>query len=884
MAPHMWRGKKHSKQSGIALISVLLLLMLMSALAVGLFYKVNSEQLAQKTDSGNTMAYYGAEAGMEKLTTDLNSLFAQQAAPSWCDIQGLTSSYPDVSDVQVTYANYAISASTPITGCAYPPSQTRTITTGPNAGLIAHIVPLSLQVTADRPGGEEVSMIRQVEIAEIPVFQFGIFSDSDLSYFPGPDFDFAGRVQTNGNLFLASDNSVTFHTKIRAAGDVVRDKMANGASTSGQGRNGKIYIPTTTAGCDGSKPACRNLQLSPVEGSSVGGPTPTYGGTGTVNSGWTSLSTSTYNNMILSGSTGATRLNMAFVQTGVNPIEILRRPLPGESASSALGLSRLYNEAQIRVLLSDDPADLPGGASDGQNIRLANVKTNPSAPDYTAGIPVSGVGNTYFAEASTASGSTETGWTSVPNMGAQATIYPTTSNPKPPAITNKTWNLLDGYLRVEVRRSDGTYVPVTKEWLELGFARGTTPPKYGVANSVDPKAILILQQPADRNGDGVFTPPSQTCTTKKKKTTCTTDPGETATSSRNDWYPINIYDSREGELRENQHSSTTCNVGGIINVTEIDLGNLRKWLQGTIGTTGTQVEYTSQNGYVLYFSDRRGMKPNASGIKIGEYGFEDVINPASSSGTPNNSLDNGEDVNGNGVLDTYGAADLGYGFGGGTGSVTASVNCMDVARKNWVSGARHAVRLVDGSLGSIPTRGDNDAGGFTLASENPAYIWGDYNARGGFGDPHASASVIADTVTLLSNNWSDLADFNSPTDVNGRPATTTYYRVAIASGKNRNFPLPTFAGAPADFGTDGGVHNFLRYLENWGGDTSNYLGSMVSLYYSMYDTGVYKCCGTVYAAPTRNYAFDSDFLDISKMPPGTPTFRDVDNLGFQRVF
>ncbi len=142
-------------------------------------------------------------------------------------------------------------------------------------------------------------------------------------------------------------------------------------------------------------------------------------------------------------------------------------------------------------------------------------------------------------------------------------------------------------------------------------------------------------------------------------------------------------------------------------------------------------------------------------------------------------------------------------------------------------------------------------------------------------------------MTLLSNSWTDLESFNSPTDINGRSGATTYYRLAIASGKNINFPLPTWAGTPTvpnDFGTDGGVHNFLRYLENWGSATSFYMGSMVSLYYSQYGTGVFKCCGTVYSPPTRMYSFDLDFNDITKMPPGTPRLRDVVDLGFQQVF
>jgi hypothetical protein len=90
--------------------------------------------------------------------------------------------------------------------------------------------------------------------------------------------------------------------------------------------------------------------------------------------------------------------------------------------------------------------------------------------------------------------------------------------------------------------------------------------------------------------------------------------------------------------------------------------------------------------------------------------------------------------------------------------------------------------------------------------------------------------------------------------------------------------------AANDYGTDGGTHNFLRYLENWGGQTLNYKGSLVSLYYSIYNTGVYKCCTIVYSPPTRNYSFDADFALTGGLPPGTPLFRDVDTLGYRQVF
>ena len=258
--------KFKKSEAGIALIAALLLLILMSALAVALLYKVNYEQKLQSSDTGNNAAFYGAEAGMESMMAGLNSLYRFQAAPSCSDVNGLTTAPPPVTDVGVTYPTFAINLAdgTPLTACpgGVPPSRTQNISHGPNAGLQAQVVNLKMNVAALRPSGETVSMIRQVEVARLPIFQFGVFSESDLSFFPGPDFDFVGRVHTNGNLFLASSGTITFHSPIRAAGDVVRDQLANGQSTLAQGRTGSILVPTAPSGCDGAKPACRNLQMT----------------------------------------------------------------------------------------------------------------------------------------------------------------------------------------------------------------------------------------------------------------------------------------------------------------------------------------------------------------------------------------------------------------------------------------------------------------------------------------------------------------------------------------------------------------------------------------------------------------------------------------------
>ena len=562
-----------------------------------------------------------------------------------------------------------------------------------------------------------------------------------------------------------------------------------------------------------------------------------------------------------------------------------------------------------------------------------------------------------------------------------------------------TWNLIDGWLRVEYKDASGVWHPVTNEWLQLGFARGLTAPTLpgssapaSGTNPINPNAILLLQEPADRITSGNI-PAESSLSTTGTTPVCTSVSGGKCTAwsvtppqvltdtsgstnwlfgsttaahnsapasstlpleslTRFNWYPINFYDAREGEPRDTlwyktSASDNTCTANGIMNAVEIDVGNLKRWLAGSIGSSGTSVDYVKQNGYVLYFSDRRGMLPNpnngTSFFKSGDAGLEDVINADGTgdgaAGTPDATLEptpaghslSPEDVNQNGVLDQFGTDNLGLGFYGtganstlnlnfqiqaanpndpfSTASYSSRIASCGTARKNWVSGARHVLKLVDGSLGNVPLSPVGttaDPGGFTVASENPVYIQGNYNSNSG--DPfwsggsdesgHSAAAVIADAVTILSNSWIDQQSVlgnpagggnNSPTEAqNNRPASTTYYRVAIAGGKNMAFPFPSWENTTDyGFGTDGGIHNFLRFLEDWQttGSTLNYGGSLVSLYYATYNTGVFKCCEySVYQPPTRNYIFDSDFTSPSGLPPGTPMFRDVETLSYRQLF
>ena len=69
-------------------------------------------------------------------------------------------------------------------------------------------------------------MRRTMQTVLIPVFQFGIFSENDLSFFAGPNFNFGGRVHTNSNLFLAEGdgNTLTMADRVTAVGEVDPDE------------------------------------------------------------------------------------------------------------------------------------------------------------------------------------------------------------------------------------------------------------------------------------------------------------------------------------------------------------------------------------------------------------------------------------------------------------------------------------------------------------------------------------------------------------------------------------------------------------------------------------------------------------------------------------
>jgi Tfp pilus assembly protein PilX len=421
-------------------------------------------------------------------------------------------------------------------------------------------------------------------------------------------------------------------------------------------------------------------------------------------------------------------------------------------------------------------------------------------------------------------------------------------------------------------------------------------------NSTDYNYVLASTTKTGENvNDGIYGSFTAEHSTHMKTVTIN---NETSFTRKVVPFPINMFDTREGLYHEGSGFDTALAYpngkvpwNGVMSMVDIDVGNLRKFFNGdwdtkfpsgtviatALGRAFKSTDVPNANGWVVYFSDRRG-----DFDFDGEYDMEDIY------GANDGIMQPGEDSNENGTLQAdYTNEAVKY-------NVTGSSEIPSIAAMLEHKYFRRGVRLVNAQTlpGKYDTAVASNTKGFTFASENGVYVLGNYNAFAVMSvgtptpaeeyqphdtDTHIPASVIGDSVTILSNNWKDARSFTYPFNLSQRQATETFARFAMLSGDTKTSLIANPNQGGSDERMAGGVHNFKRFLEDWGGERLNYTGSIINLYNSRNNNGAFKCCGVVYSPPIRNWVFDATFLDPARLPPGTPFFQSIQLTGFQRI-
>ena len=165
----------------------------------------------------------------------------------------------------------------------------------------------------------------------------------------------------------------------------------------------------------------------------------------------------------------------------------------------------------------------------------------------------------------------------------------------------------------------------------------------------------------------------------------------------------------------------------------------------------------------------------------------------------------------------------------------------------------YGVRLRNGADLASSDSSAPEIKGLTVVTDQALYIQGDYNKDDNSGNDWRPASVIADSLNVLSNNW---GDGNSNKGLDHRTASSTEINTAFMAKTDYTGGIEGADGRNRG-NYNGGLENYPRFHEKWSGQSLTYKGSFVSLGKPKHVDGKWE--DQSYGAPIRNWSYDERF-------------------------
>ena len=792
-APYLSANKTSragSSERGAALVTSILILGMLSAIAITVLAVVSKETQIAGSDLKRTQAFYAAAAGIEKMSTDFSALFQITSRPTAAQLIGIQNAAPPELLAEGYTMNQIIGLDATalasmrltqgITNGSYPRV---TIPSGEFSGLSASVAPYVLSSQATAADGTQVALTRQMNNYLIPIFQFGMFSNEDIELHPGPPFSFNGRVHANGNIYV--NGNVSFLAKVTTANELVYDVLRNGVARNGATVSfqvGAARVPLTAGSMFGGP----NIvgATAGQRGFFPGSPD------GSVNSAWDTSSVTQFGGQVQTRTTGGTALVLPLQLSGSSTSEMIKRRTPADP--QVVRDSRYHSKAQIRILIDDEnpaPPDASGiPAGQGLPLTAFDPIPLPNVPTAAGGgralwrIRDDG---TYQDTPATCVLQEQAGTPgqALTVRGVRATTQAVNLNGTATQIPGGAG--LSGRILIQIVDSNGNVIDVTRQILSMGttvgepnaivnlqrplwaaFTQGSR--DASAAQNIAPDGTAYFNSLTDIVGktyiaadgqiqtapgpvqdgtygfltglvDDIAAGQSQRADTSPALNIA--DWGTANWSNNKEWnaiVPINVYNVREGCI-----DAVNCDAvyeRGITNVVELNMRNLARWLDGVYdnnllaGSPAVSGNIANPGGFTVYVSDRRGdkVKPttNLAGVVVnstnGMVDNEDIYGP-------NGLLDPGEDVQNTGALvkDLTELPDP---------SVLPGIYGADLTMRALTVAAwtnpnnyfRHALRLFNGEdlqLAGGPTQLSATTG-ITVSSENMLYLWGNYNTTG----------------------------------------------------------------------------------------------------------------------------------------------------------
>ncbi len=206
---------------GVALLTVLAVVLLLTFVGMVAIITSKTEMDISGVQRTERTTFYAAEAGVEKaIGLLMDSYQSYGVAPD-----PLPSGELEIGGYTVTYNTVD-----------QGPAEFQTLTRGAYEALYAQVKSFSIE--AEVTGGVSNARVRvtqDIEDALIPLFQFAVFYEDDMEVSPGPTMTMSGRVHTNSDMYIQSENSLYFESYTTAAGHIFHGRHPESGKTTNYG-------------------------------------------------------------------------------------------------------------------------------------------------------------------------------------------------------------------------------------------------------------------------------------------------------------------------------------------------------------------------------------------------------------------------------------------------------------------------------------------------------------------------------------------------------------------------------------------------------------------------------------------------------------------------
>jgi len=831
----------HTPQ-GYVLFLVISLSIALSGLLVAyaILSKVHSITIKSSADSNS--GFYGAEGALNIRAEQLRSIFMDYGTPTGTSPTSL-SACMDTDTTNNGSGNFICQSQTfaASSGSSNGLTAYSYIVDSGNGQAIVGTVPQgesfqnlnmleyrysinSVAQKANAPSGQVTAMTEMaIKARLIPMFQFAAFYENDLEILPSPIMNLGGPIHTNGNLYLGADNLLSINSQVTLSEDLYNSRK-NDRSTTYPNNRVRIKTPAETA-----TPFSALLEW----------------GTGST--------TATANSM--NPSLIETRWGSQ-IQLGIEAIA-----LPDTSELDSTGdysqkadLKILYTPAATsntgNNATSPPPATVPFSIT---SIRRTSSGTVSSSTDLTEGElrslrqPVlldrtlSAVTGTYnFCTPGTAATidstiTSDSDWDTTVKLGIVNALAVAIASQATPLAFNSSNPAFSTYA-INARLLPASSPPA------LNTALNTT--LGSIIDTVFASSLTSTQRDTLKTNLAAATPAAIAALDSRCFIAAPLQDIGRDNSAHNS--PYRFYNDREGrDMR----------------LLQINVESLTAWNKVGVYVTFNNGSVTSNNSGLGSLADQRL--------------FATAL---ADSGAPAGSFQN---------LGLAGSDSTEGGF-----VFHATINKTTYTSANSIDSPYGFVLVKAEQLPGLAKISNSDPTGLTFVSDQAVYIQGDYNTLN-----WQPASVLADSLNVLSNaclntdfvihklsgqscntgsNPSNKMALNvSPPTIPTATNAATTINAAFLAGTD-------ITNSTATSGYNGGLENYPRFSEQWGGILVTYRGSFVSISTPLHVSGTWTNQG--YTPPGRNWDYDTRFNSAENLPPLAPRFVYLKQESFTRNY